>query len=158
MRIDTANKLKQTKYEHFLTDITTYKPSLIPFEVGSHTGHISRRNRDSLKQLHTFCKKNIKLKQFVDNISAICILSSFYIFNCRDQQDWEPLDPILAPFSQLLLIYSDYHTYSFRQETIVVIPAGRFVSFLQLFVALNFHINPPLWICNFFIMLSVFSK
>ena len=99
MRIDTANKLKQAKYQHFLTDITTFKPSLIPFEVGSHTGQISRRNKESLKQLHTFCKKGIKLKQFIDNISAICILSSYYIFNCRDQQNWEPLDPILAPFS-----------------------------------------------------------
>ena len=93
-RIDISNKLKLEKYEHFLTDITSLKPSVIPFEIGSNTGFISSRNRTNLKKIHTYCKKNIKLKQFINNISAISILGSY----CRNLTSWEAMDPILAPF------------------------------------------------------------
>ena len=97
-RIDISNKLKFEKYEHFVTDITNFKASVIPFEIGSNTGFISSRNRATLKKIHTYCKKNIKLKQFINNISAIAILGSYYVFNCRNQTSWEAMDPILAPF------------------------------------------------------------
>ena len=97
-RIDTANKLKSNKYAHFLSDITTFKPSVVPFEVGSHTGFISDRNKESFKRIHSYCKTNVKLKKFQNNISAINILSSYFIFNCRNNKDWESMDPILAPF------------------------------------------------------------
>ena len=98
-RIDISNKLKSEKYAHFETDITAYKASVIPFEVGAHTGYISNRNKDNIKRLHTFCKKGIKLKQFSNNISAICGMGSYYIFNCRNEHNWENIDPITAPFS-----------------------------------------------------------
>ena len=97
-RIDISNKLKYEKYQHFLTDIVNYKPSVTPFEVGAQSGYISRRNKETLKTLHKFCKSSIKLKQFTNNISAICILSSYFLFNCRNQQQWEAMDPILPPF------------------------------------------------------------
>ena len=83
-RINTSYKPKSEKYEHFLTDITSFKPSVTPFEIGSNTGFITSRNRTTLKKIHTFCKHNIKLKQFINNISAISILGSYYIFNCRN--------------------------------------------------------------------------
>ena len=97
-RIDIAHKLKQEKYQHFEKDISSYKASVIPFEIGSNTGFISTRNKASLNKLHTYCKKNIKLKQFNHNISAVTILSSYFIFNCRNQPDWESMDHIQAPF------------------------------------------------------------
>ena len=86
-RIDTANKIKADKYAHFLSDITTLKPSVVP-----------NRNKESLKMLHSYCKTNIKLKNFKNNISAINILGSYFIFNCRNNLNWESMDTLLAPF------------------------------------------------------------
>ena len=98
-RIDVANKLKKEKYQHFLKDITQFKATVTPFEVGSNTGHISQRNKQSFHLLHKYCKKNIKLNQFKNNISAISGLSSFFIFNCRNEKNWEPMDYILPPLN-----------------------------------------------------------
>ena len=97
-RIETSNKIKLEKYEHFKQDIKNYEVSVIPFEIGSHTGHISRNNKTNLNKLHKFCKPDIKLKKFKDNISAITSLSSYYVFNCRNQPEWESSDPISEPF------------------------------------------------------------
>ena len=60
-RIATAHKLKLQKYEHFESDIQTYRVSVYPFEIGSHTGYISSDNKDNLAKLHKFCKRDIKL-------------------------------------------------------------------------------------------------
>ena len=51
-RISTAHNLKFEKYQHFISDIQAYRVSVHPFEVGSHTGYISRENKDRLKKLH----------------------------------------------------------------------------------------------------------
>ena len=98
LRLDTAHRLKAESYSHFVTDITTHTVKVIPFEVGAHTGHINNENKKRLHDLHRFCTKDIKLKKFKENISAITILSSYYIFNCRNQEMWSPPDHILAPF------------------------------------------------------------
>ena len=98
-RLEQAHKLKQAKYEHFKTDISSHKVSVIPFEIGSHTGYINRENKANLHSLHKFCKSDIKLKKFKENVSAIAILGSYYIFNCRNDEAWESSDPILPPFS-----------------------------------------------------------
>ena len=98
-RIKIAHDLKYQKYQHFETDITTHTVNLVPFEVGSHTGYISRENKVNIHSLHKFSKKYISLKKFTQNISAITIMSSFFIFNCRNQENWESLDPISGPFS-----------------------------------------------------------
>ena len=97
-RIETANQLKAHKYSHFESDIMHFKTTVIPFEVGSHTGYLTRNNKTRLASLHKFCKKSIKLKNFERNISAITILGSYYIFNCRSQDLWPEMAPILAPF------------------------------------------------------------
>ena len=87
-RIATAHKLKLQKYEHFESDIQTYRVSVYPFEIGSHTGYISSDNKDNLAKLHKFCKRDIKLKQFKKNISAIAVLGSYFIFNNRNIETW----------------------------------------------------------------------
>ena len=88
-RIDEANRLKTNKYSHFLTDIRNRNVSLHPFEIGSTTGHISDRNKGTLTSLHKFAKKDIPLKSFMSNISAIAIMCSYFIFNARKQKEWE---------------------------------------------------------------------
>ena len=99
-RLEVAHKLKQEKYQHFCTDSVNYKLSVVPFEIGSHTGYVNSQNKTSLNTLHKFCQKNIKLKKFTHNISAIAVLGSYYIFNCRNYDNWETMDPILAPFTE----------------------------------------------------------
>ena len=98
-RIKSAHELKFQKYQHFISDIQTYTVKVIPFEIGSHTGYISSDNKKSIHSLHKFCEKNITLKKFSQNISAITVLSSYYIFNARNQDNWETMDTIQAPFN-----------------------------------------------------------
>ena len=76
--------------------------SVHPFEVGSHTGYISRENKDRLKKLYKFCKKDIKLKLLKNNISAIAVLSSYFIFNISNIESWHtPSDYIMPPFMNM---------------------------------------------------------
>ena len=85
-RIATAHTLKANKYSHFESDNTHMSVTVQPFEIGSHTGYVSTGNKTRLALLHKFCKNPIKLKSFVKNISAICVLGSYYIFNCCGQK------------------------------------------------------------------------
>ena len=98
-RIEISNKLKSDKYQHFLTYITHYKPSVTAFEVGAQTGYVSKQNKISLSLIHRYCQKNIKLKTFINNISAVAVLSSYFIFNCRNSPEWESSEYFSAPFS-----------------------------------------------------------
>ena len=94
-RIVPAHTLKEQSYHHFEADIKSFTATVVPFEVGSHTAFISKDNRTRLNLLHKYCKKNIKLKNFLNNISAVGVLGSYYIFNCRDQVLWADITPIL---------------------------------------------------------------
>ena len=97
-RIEVANKLKSEKYQHFSTDICNQAVTVLPFEVGSQTGYITAENKKRLHSLHKYCTKDIKFKKFQENLSAIAVLGSYYIFNCRNQTNWANSDPILALF------------------------------------------------------------
>ena len=99
-RIEISNKLKSDKYQHFITDITSHTVTVTPFEIGSHTGYISTQNKKNLADLHKFCKKDIKLKTFIQNISAVTILSSYYLFNCRNDANWDNPGVIKPPLSK----------------------------------------------------------
>ena len=98
-RLEISHKLKMDKYSHLVTDIKSHNVEIIPFEIGAQQGHISRDNKFRLQTLHKYCSKNIKFKKFSENISAIALLSSYYIFNCRNTESWVTPDPILAPFT-----------------------------------------------------------
>ena len=95
--IKERNKDKTDKYAHFLTDIKTYAPSLTCFEVGVR-GYLTKDNMDKLKDIHSLCKKNIKYKTFLKNISAISIISSYYIFTARKNPTWGITSCLNAPF------------------------------------------------------------
>ena len=97
-RIKKAHELKYEKYQHFISDIKNQTVKVLPFEIGSHTGYITQENKKTLHSLHKYCEKNITMKKFTQNISAIVVLSSYYIFNARNQENWDTLDQISAPF------------------------------------------------------------
>jgi hypothetical protein len=88
--IKKRNVQKTDKYSHFLQDITCHTPTLTCFEVGVR-GYISPENNSRLKTLHKFCKPDIKLKNFKQNISALSIYSSYAIFCNRKEPLW--VDP-----------------------------------------------------------------
>ena len=98
-RISEAHRLKSEKYQHFSSDIRSLSATVLPFEIGSHTGFISHENIKTLHTLHQYCKKDIKLKQFMKNISCISVLSSYFIFNCRNESEWGKASFILSPFA-----------------------------------------------------------
>ena len=130
-RIREAHRLKSEKYQHFRNDINSHTVSILPFEIGSHTGFISRDNMATLNTLHKFCTKDIKLKQFTKNISSITVLSSYYIFNCRNENDRGKSSHILSPFP---------NQWTCKLCVKFVIPAGRFAK-----NPLEICINHPMW-------------
>ena len=75
-RLETSHTLKMVSYKHLTSDIRTHTVTVIPFEIGAHTGHINQDNKKRLHTFHTFCTKDVKLKRFKENISALSILSS----------------------------------------------------------------------------------
>ena len=78
---------KTNKYSHFLTDITSLKPTVTCFEIGSR-GYVSPDNQARLKTLHSYCKAGLKIRKFKENISALAICSSYAIFNNRKESQW----------------------------------------------------------------------
>ena len=99
-RIEISHNLKAEKYQHFLTDVTQFKPFVIPFEIGSVSGHMVLKNKPRIAKIQRFCKPDIKLKICLQNIFAISILTSYYIFNCRNTELWETPNLIPAQFKQ----------------------------------------------------------
>ena len=149
-RIKISHNLKYQRYQHLVSDIRGQTVNIIPFEIGASTGYVSYENKSHLKSLHKFCQKNIKLKKFTQNISALTVLSSYLIFNSRNH-GWGDMDPIIPPFpNQWVTIMK--HMYSFRLETTENSPAGRFVF------QFGIHINPPMRFLTFFIFLCIISK
>ena len=96
-RIKISRNLKYQKYQHLISDIGGHSVNIIPFEIGSQTGYISKENKEHIKSLHKFCQSNTKFKKFKQNISALTVLSSYLIFNSRNH-GWGDMDPILPPF------------------------------------------------------------
>ena len=81
--VEKRNLEKSNKYAHFITYISTAKTTVKAFEVSSR-GHLSPRNHKTLKELHKFCKPNIKLSTFKLNISSLSLYSSYHIWLCRN--------------------------------------------------------------------------
>ena len=92
-----AHLRKKNKYAYLLTDTDTFSPSVIPFEIGTK-GYVSKPNQDRLKTLHKFCKRGIKLKTFINTISAISVNCSYFIFLNRNEPSWPATSPLTSPF------------------------------------------------------------
>ena len=80
--IEKRHTEKSNKYAHFLTDITGAKTSVTAFEISSR-GYLSPRNHTHLKDLHKFCKPDVKLSTFKKNVSTLSLYSSYHIWLCR---------------------------------------------------------------------------
>ena len=97
-------------------------------EIGSNTGYISRENKKTLAKLHTFCKKDTKLKHFTRNLSTIAVLSSYYLFNNRNLETWHtPSDFISTPMNIMWIMWN----FIFLQTRNHYMPAGRSVLILH---------------------------
>ena len=83
-----------SKYEHFITDITTRDVTVHPFEVGSQS------NKAILKKLHKFCKPSVSFKARCENLSSLAVLSSYHIFRKRKTLDWDQESPFLKTTSE----------------------------------------------------------
>ena len=77
--------------------ITHYKSTLMCFEVGVR-GFLTKENTSRLKLIHSLYKKSVKLKTFLENISALSIVSSYYIFTARKKSDMGETGYIHPPF------------------------------------------------------------
>ena len=55
-RIEVAHNLKAENYQHFLADVTHFKSFVIPFDIGSVSGHKSNSQvlqaQHQVKELH----------------------------------------------------------------------------------------------------------
>ena len=88
------------KYSHFQTDITSAAVQVFPFEIGANTGYINQRNKITIKEIFDFVKPDIKFKYFLNNISAISVLSSYYIYLARNQLEWIEPARIVHPLKK----------------------------------------------------------
>ena len=95
--IKTRNLHKTNKYAYLLTDITSLAPKITAFEIGVR-GFITKENKESPKYIHTFCDQSVKYKTFMENISAIAINSSYYIYTCRKEPTWSKPPTFGPPF------------------------------------------------------------
>ena len=98
--IEERHRYKTNKYSHFQTDIATATVQVLPFEIGANTGYINQRNKTTIKEIFEFVKPDLKFKYFVNNISAIAVLSSYYIYLARNQQEWIEPARIVHPLKK----------------------------------------------------------
>ena len=77
-----ARQLKDNRYAYYLRDMTALKPAVTSFEIGTR-GFVSKDNRERLRNLHKFCSKKVKLNEFINNIAALAVNASYFIFICR---------------------------------------------------------------------------
>ena len=95
--IHSRNLHKNNKYSYLLQDITVFTPFVTAFEVGVR-GYITIENRERLKKIHSYCDSKIKFNTFLQNISAIEINSSYYIYTCRKEPSWTIRTYLNPPF------------------------------------------------------------
>ena len=96
--ITSRHREKSEKYAHFESEIEDLKTKVTCFEIGSR-GYVSNENQDRLKILHSYCKPNIKLKSFKENIAALSIYTSYAIFISRKEPLWIQPAYLKPPFS-----------------------------------------------------------
>ena len=98
-RIGEANRLKTETYAQLEADLnqTGYKATITAFEIGSR-GLVTPENRDRLRAIHSLLTPNKpKLKTFIENISSLAVISSYFIFLSRKEPSWNENTPYVQP-------------------------------------------------------------
>ena len=85
--IKARHTYKSNKYAHFTWDITTYKATVIAFEVGAR-GYLTSDNERSLRKICSMYEKGTKPKDFLESISKLSITGSYLIYTARKQPSW----------------------------------------------------------------------
>ena len=89
-RLEASQNIKTTKYASLIKDLSEKTSvSFETIEIGAR-GYINRRNREVLRDLHTFTS-GISLKDFIASIGKMALTASYHIFVSRNNSDW--LDP-----------------------------------------------------------------
>ena len=81
---------KKVRYSYLESDIESngFKCVNIPFEIGSR-GHITMGNKTSLATVHKITKSKMKLSTYLQTISKISLLCSYYIYTARNEVRYE---------------------------------------------------------------------
>ena len=91
LNIENAHSRKTNKYAALISDINSngIKTNFIALEIGSR-GYISPENMKNLKEIFELRANNdVKFKDFKNSVSKIAIVSSFVIFNARNDKSWD---------------------------------------------------------------------
>ncbi|XP_072182267.1 uncharacterized protein [Diadema setosum] len=87
--IDSAHNRKSEKYASLVLDIENqgYSFELICFEVGSR-GLLTKENKRQVTKLFKFVSDTRRIREHIRTISKIAILTSFAIYNARNEPSW----------------------------------------------------------------------
>ena len=88
-RLRTSREHKTNKYSSLVSDIQAagFSVDFIPLEVGVR-GIIDQDNKESIKLIKKVSKSTVSLKSLISSISKRAVISSYYIFLSRNDQNW----------------------------------------------------------------------
>ena len=91
LNIENSHSRKTNKYAALISDLNSngVKTTFISLEIGSR-GYISAENMKNLKKIFELkSNSDISFKDFRNSISKIAIVSSFVIFNAKNDPSWD---------------------------------------------------------------------
>ena len=101
--IDNSHSYKVNKYTPLINDLTDngYKCDILCIEIGSR-GYISKDNKARLQKL--LCDIDLKkqFKHVCNNIAKLSLVTSYAIFNFKDEPQWTDSAYIGIPTNNIL--------------------------------------------------------
>ena len=88
-RLKTSRENKTDKYSSLVSDLQAagFSVDFIPLEVGVR-GIINKENKTSIKLIKKVSKSTVSLGSLISSISKRAVISSYYIFLSRNDQNW----------------------------------------------------------------------
>ncbi len=96
MNIHDAHNRKTEKYSSLISDLkdNDVETKFYALEIGSR-GYINNENAKNLKEIFKICTRKVQFKHVRDTLSKLAILSSYVIYNAKDEPDWDSNIPLL---------------------------------------------------------------
>ena len=96
LNAEKAHKMKTDKYASLVNDLESagVETAFIALEIGAR-GYINNENLNRLKDSLKICSNNIQFKNFRNSLSKLALISSFVIFNAKDEPSWNENVPLL---------------------------------------------------------------